>query len=269
MLDELSTEEQWEELGELLGLDQPYYQQYGIFIKDMVTGDFGQSIKERRPAIHVIGERVLATFELGAAAFLFSVVVGIPLGILSSVQRGSLLDQFGKVVALIGQSAPPFWIGIMFIFFFAVKLGWVPPSGRHDWNSIFLPAVTLGWFFVASQLRLIRSAMLDVLDSEYIKLARAKGVAPRSVIWKHALRNAMIPPLTFAGVTMGSLVAGSLTTEVVFAWPGLGQLAVQSLWAYDYPLLQGIVVIFTLIYVAASFLVDVLYAYIDPRIRYG
>ena len=269
MLDELSTEEQWEELGELLGLDRPYYQQYGIFIKDMVTGDFGQSIKEHRPAINVIGERVLATLELGAAAFLFSVVIGIPLGILSSVKRGSMLDQFGKVVALIGQSAPPFWIGIMFIFFFAVKLGWVPPSGRHDWNSIFLPAVTLGWFFVASQLRLIRSAMLDVLDSEYIKLARAKGVAPRSVIWKHALRNAMIPPLTFAGVTMGSLVAGSLTTEVVFAWPGLGQLAVQALWAYDYPLLQGIVVVFTLIYVAASFLVDVLYAYIDPRIRYG
>ena len=269
MLDELSTEEQWEELGELLGLDRPYYQQYGIFVKDMVTGDFGQSIKEHRPAINVIGERVLATLELGAAAFLFSVVIGIPLGILSSVKRGSMLDQFGKVVALIGQSAPPFWIGIMFIFFFAVKLGWVPPSGRHDWNSIFLPAVTLGWFFVASQLRLIRSAMLDVLDSEYIKLARAKGVAPRSLIWKHALRNAMIPPLTFAGVTMGSLVAGSLTTEVVFAWPGLGQLAVQALWAYDYPLLQGIVVVFTLIYVAASFLVDVLYAYIDPRIRYG
>ncbi len=269
MLDELSTEDQWEELGELLGLDRPYYQQYGIFIKDMVTGDFGQSIKERRPAIEVIGERVLATLELGAAAFLFSVVVGIPLGILSSVQRGSLLDQFGKVVALIGQSAPPFWIGIMFIFLFAVKLGWVPPSGRHDWNSIFLPAITLGWFFVASQLRLIRSAMLDVLDSEYVKLARAKGVSPRSVIWKHALRNAMIPPLTFAGVTMGSLVAGSLTTEVVFAWPGLGQLAVQALWAYDYPLLQGIVVVFTLIYVAASFLVDVLYGYIDPRIRYG
>ena len=269
MLDELSTEEQWEELGRVLGLDKPYYQQYGIFIKDMLTGDFGESIKERRPAIEVIGDRILATFELGAAAFLFSLVVGIPLGILSSVKRGSLLDQFGKIVALIGQSAPPFWIGIMFIFFFAVKLGWVPPSGRHDWNSIFLPAVTLGWFFVASQLRLIRSAMLDVLDSEYVKLARAKGVSARSIIWKHALRNALIPPLTFAGVTMGSLVAGSLTTEVVFAWPGLGQLAVQSLWAYDYPLLQGIVVVFTLIYVAASFLVDVLYAYIDPRIRYG
>ena len=269
MLDELSTEEQWEELGRVLGLDKPYYQQYGIFIKDMLTGDFGESIKERRPAIEVIGDRILATFELGAAAFLFSLVVGIPLGILSSVKRGSLLDQFGKVVALIGQSAPPFWIGIMFIFFFAVKLGWVPPSGRHDWNSIFLPAITLGWFFVASQLRLIRSAMLDVLDSEYVKLAKAKGVSARSIIWKHALRNALIPPLTFAGVTMGSLVAGSLTTEVVFAWPGLGQLAVQSLWAYDYPLLQGIVVVFTLIYVAASFLVDVLYAYIDPRIRFG
>ena len=270
MLDPLqSSRGDWEELGRLLGMDKPYYQQYGIFLKDMVRGDFGESIKEHRPVIDIIGDRVLATFELGAAAFLFSLLIGIPLGILSAVKRGSILDQFGKVVALIGQSAPPFWIGIMFIFLFAVKLGWVPPSGRHDWNSIFLPAVTLGWFFVASNLRLIRSAMLDVLDSEYIKLAKAKGVSGRAIIWKHSLRNALIPPLTFAGVTLGSLVAGSLTTEVVFAWPGLGQLAVQALWAFDYPLLQGIVVVFTLIFVAASFLVDVLYAYLDPRIRYG
>ena len=175
----------------------------------------------------------------------------------------------GKAVALIGQSAPSFWLGIMMIFFFAVKLGWVPPSGRQDWNSIFLPAITLGWFFVAANLRLVRSAMLDVLDSEYIKLARAKGVSRRAIIWKHALRNAIIPPLTFAGITLGTLVTGSLTIEVVFAWPGLGQLAVQAVRAVDYPLLQGIVMSFTLIYLMAAFLVDVLYAYIDPRIRYA
>ena len=271
MLSELSTGDvdQWEELGKKLGLDKPYYQQYGIFLKDMLTGNFGKSIKENREAADIIWERLIATFQLGIAAFLFSLVVGIPLGIVSSVNRGGILDNIGKVVALVGQSAPPFWIGIMLIFFFAVQLGWVPPSGREDWKGIILPAVTLGWFFVAANMRLVRSAMLDVLDSEYIKLARAKGVSSRVIIWKHALRNALIPPLTFAGVTMGSLVAGSLTTEVVFAWPGLGRLAVTAMLASDYPVLQGVVITYTVLYVGAAFLVDVMYAYIDPRIRFA
>ena len=271
MLSELSTGDvdQWEELGEKLGLNKPYYEQYGIFLRDMLTGNFGKSIKENREAADIIWERLVATFQLGVAAFAFSLIVGIPLGILSSVNRGGILDNVGKVVALIGQSAPPFWIGIMLIFFFAVQLGWVPPSGREDWKGIILPAVTLGWFFVAANMRLVRSAMLDVLDSEYVKLARAKGVSSKMIIWKHALRNALIPPLTFAGVTMGSLVAGSLTTEVVFAWPGLGRLAVNAMLASDYPVLQGVVITYTVLYVAAAFLVDVLYAYIDPRIRYA
>lgn len=271
MLSELSTGDvdQWEELGEKLGLNKPYYEQYGIFLRDMLTGNFGKSIKENREAADIIWERLVATFQLGVAAFAFSLIVGIPLGILSSVNRGGILDNIGKVVALIGQSAPPFWIGIMLIFFFAVQLGWVPPSGREDWKGIILPAVTLGWFFVAANMRLVRSAMLDVLDSEYVKLARAKGVSSKMIIWKHALRNALIPPLTFAGVTMGSLVAGSLTTEVVFAWPGLGRLAVNAMLASDYPVLQGVVITYTVLYVAAAFLVDVLYAYIDPRIRYA
>ena len=269
MLEDDATEEQWDELGKELGLDKPYYVQYARFVINVLQGDFGQSIKERRPVISVIVERLWATIQLGMAAFIFSLVIGIPLGVLSSIKRGSLADLLGKVIALIGQSAPSFWLGIMFIFWFAVKLGWVPPSGRQDWNSIILPMVTLGWAIIAANLRLMRSAMLDVLDSEYIKLARAKGVSGKSVIWKHSLRNALIPPLTFAGVNLGSLVTGSLTTEVVFSWPGLGQLAVHALWAFDYPLLQGVVIVFTLMYVGAAFLVDVLYAYIDPRIRYA
>lgn len=269
LLDDYADEQQWQELGEALGIDKPYYQQYGIFIADLFRGDLGQSIKERRPVIDVISQRIWPTFQLGLAAFAFSVVIGIPLGVLSSIQRGSALDIVGKVVALIGQSAPSFWLGIMFMFWFAVKLGWVPPSGRGEWRSIILPMVTLGWVFIAANLRLMRSAMLDVLDSEYVKLARAKGVTNRAVLWKHAFRNALIPPLTFAGVNLGALITGSLTTELVFAWPGLGQLAVQALWAFDYPLLQGIVIIYTLMYVAAAFFVDVLYAYIDPRIRYA
>ena len=157
----------------------------------------------------------------------------------------------------------------MLMFFFAVKLEWLPPYGRQEPTSIILPAVALGWFYAAANLRLLRSAMLNVLDSEYVKLARAKGVSSRAVIWKHSLRNALIPVLTFAGVTLGALVTGSLVVETVFAWPGLGQLAIQALVGNDYPLLQAVIVIFTLMYVVAALLVDVMYAYIDPRIRYA
>ena len=268
LLSEYATPEQWDAVGRDLGLDKPLVYQYGIFMRDMVKGNFGESIRERRPVIEAIGERIWPTFQLGLAAFIFSMVIGIPLGILSSVKRGSVLDLLSKVVALIGQSAPSFWLGIMLIFLVAVKLQWVPPSGRQDWNSIVLPMITLGWLFVASNMRLMRSAMLDVMDSEYIKLARAKGVTERSIIWKHALKNALIPPLTFAGVNLGSLVTGSLVIETVFAWPGLGKLAVASVQHLDYPMLQGVAIVFTLMYVAAAFLVDVLYAYIDPRIRF-
>jgi peptide/nickel transport system permease protein len=269
LLDDYSTKDDWDRLGRELGLDKPYYEQYGIFVKEALKGEFGESIQQGRPAMHIILERLPATIQLGVAAFVLSLIVGVPLGILSAVKRGSLLDQFSRVIALIGQSAPPFWLGIMLMFFFAVQLDWLPPFGREGPKSVILPAITLGWFYAAANLRLIRSAMLDVLDSEYIKLARAKGVSSRSIILKHAFRNALIPPLTFAGVTLGALVTGSLVTETVFAWPGLGKLAVDSLFGLDYPLLQGVVIIFTLMYVGASFLVDVLYAYIDPRIRYN
>jgi peptide/nickel transport system permease protein len=268
-LDDYSTQEDWDRLTVALGLDKPYYQQYGIFLKDALSGNFGQSIKERRPVMEVIVERLPATFQLGVAAFAFSILVGLPLGVLSAVKRGSALDVTAKIIALVGQSSPVFWLGIMLMFFFAVKLDWLPPYGRQEGVSIILPAVTLGWYYVAANLRLIRSGMLDVLDSEYVKLARAKGVSSRVVIWKHALRNALIPALTFAGITLGALVTGSIVVEQVFAWPGLGRLAVEALFGSDYPLLQGVVIVFTLMYVTAALLVDVLYAYIDPRIRYG
>ena len=269
LLGEFFTPEQYESVGKSLGLDKSYLEQYWVFLKGLLRGDFGASITEGKPAREVIQRRFMPTLRLGIAAFALSVVVGVTLGILSAVKRGSILDQIGKLVALIGQSAPSFWLGIMLIFFFAVWLKWVPPSGDEEWNSIFLPAITMGWFLVAANMRLVRSAMLDVLDAEYIKLARAKGVPSTSVIWKHAFRNAMIPPLTFAGVTLGSLVTGSVTTELVFAWPGLGLLAIRSTLLSDYPVLQGVVIIFTLLYVTAAFLVDVLYACIDPRIRYA
>ncbi|HEU0022464.1 MAG TPA: ABC transporter permease [Dehalococcoidia bacterium] len=268
-LDDYSKQADWDRLTVTLGLDKPYYQQYGIFMISVLKGEFGRSIKEQRPSMEVIIERLPATLQLGLAAFAFSVVLGVPLGILSAVKRGSVLDTVGKIVALIGQSAPVFWLGIMMMFLFAVRLDWLPPYGRQEAVSIILPAVTLGWFFAAANMRLLRSAMLNVLDSEFIKLARAKGVSNRAVIWKHSLRNALIPAMTFAGVTLGGLVTGSVVVETVFAWPGLGQLAIQALFGNDYPLMQAVIIVFTMMYVASALLVDVLYAYMDPRIRYA
>ena len=267
-LDDYSTQEDWDNLTITLGLDKPYYQQYGIFIKSALSGDFGESIKEGRPSMEIILERLPATLQLGLAAFIFSVLLGVPLGILSAVKRGSALDIIGKVVALIGQSAPVFWLGLMLMFFFAVKLEWVPPFGKQQVSSIILPAIALGWFYAAANMRLLRSSMLNVLDSEFVRLARAKGVSNNVVIWKHCLRNALIPVLTFAGVTLGGLVTGSVVVETVFAWPGLGRLAIEALLGNDYPLMQAVIIAFTLMYVMASLMVDIMYAYIDPRIRY-
>jgi len=270
LLDENASREQWERMGVELGLDKPYYYQYSLFMKDVLRGDFGESIKLQEPVMTAIAGRIWPTVQLGGGAFLLALVVGIPLGVLSAVMRGTALDQLGRVIAMVGQAAPSFWLGIMFMFFFAVKLGWVPPSGREGWNSIILPMVTLAWGgFLAGSLRLMRSAMLDVMDSEYIKLAKAKGVSTRSLIWKHAFRNALIPPLTLAGVSMPAILTGSITTELVFAWPGMGQLAIQALYTSDYPLLQGLTIMFTLGYVGIALAVDVLYAYIDPRIRFA
>ncbi len=268
-LDDYSTIEDFERLTITLGLDKPYYQQYGIFMKDALRGKFGDSIKESRPSMEVILERVPATLQLGLAAFVFSLLLGVPLGILSAVKRGTSLDIAGKLVAIVGQSAPVFWLGIMLMFFFAVKLEWLPPFGREHPSGIILPAIALGWYYAAANMRLLRSSMLNVLDSEYVRLARAKGVSNNAVIWKHCLRNALIPALTFAGVTLGGLVTGSVVIEQVFAWPGLGRLAIEALLGNDYPLMQAVIIVFTLMYVVAALFVDIMYAYIDPRIRYA
>ena len=269
LLDDYAVQEDYDLLKVKLGLDRPLYVQYGIFLRDAATLDFGNSVVTEQPVSLMIRDRIPATLQLGLAAFLFSLVLGVPLGILSSVKRDSVWDQLGKLVALLGQSMPPFWLGIMLMFFFAVTLGWVPPSGRYEWNSFILPAITLGWFTVAANMRLVRSAMLDALDSEYIKLARAKGVSETQIVWKHALKNAIIPPLTFMGVTLGALVTGSIVAEAVFAWPGVGLLAFDALRQSDYALLQGIVIFFTLAYLGTSLAVDILYAYLDPRIRFA
>ena len=268
LLDENASQEQWERMGEELGLDKPYYHQYGLFMKDVLRGNFGESIKLQEPVMTAIAGRIWPTVQLGGGAFLLALVVGIPLGVLSAVMRGTAVDQLGRVIAMVGQAAPSFWLGIMFMFFFAVKLGWVPPSGREGWNSIILPMVTLAWGgFLAGSLRLMRSAMLDVMDSEYIKLAKAKGVSTRSLIWKHAFRNALIPPLTLAGVSMPAILTGSITTELVFAWPGMGKLIIDSIQSLDRPVIVAYLMIIVLVFVIINLIVDVLYSILDPRVR--
>jgi peptide/nickel transport system permease protein len=263
------SEEQWENMGRRLGLDKPLIYQYGVFLGQLATGDLGRSIFQRKPVVKVIRDKLPATLQLGFSGLVFGLVMGIPLGVLSAVKRGTVWDYAGRFFALVGQAVPSFWIGIMLIFFFGVQLGWLPTARKGDLSSFILPSVTIGWFAGAGLLRLVRSSMLDVLDSEFVKLAKAKGVTSNAVIWKHAFRNALIPPLTFGALVIAGLVTGSIVVETVFAWPGIGLLAVSSVYNSDYPLTQGIVLVFTTVYVIMAFVVDVLYALVDPRIRYG
>lgn len=267
-LDEYSTQEQWDEWGRQMGLDRPLVVQYAIWIADAVRGDFGQSLSQRTNSLEVIAARIPATLQLALGAFAFALLVGLPLGVLSAVKRGSAVDYLGRAVALFGQALPPFWLGIMLILIFAVRLGWLPTSRQGGIENFILPSITLGWLAASGILRLVRSSMLEVLDSEYVKLARAKGVGRLHVVWKHAFRNAILAPLTYAGLLLASLITGAVVTETVFAWPGLGRLAVQAVYANDFPVITGVVMLFTVVYVGMNFLIDVAYGYFDPRIRY-
>ncbi len=268
LLDEYTTPEQWEAWGKKLGLDRPLIVQYGIWVGNAARGDFGQSLSQRTNSLDVILQRIPATVQLTMGAFVFAFIVGLPLGVLSAVQRGSALDYTGRLFALFGQALPPFWLGIMLILIFAVELEWLPPYGRGSIQHYVLPSVTLGWLAASGFLRLMRSSMLEVLDSEFVKFARAKGVESRWIIWKHAFRNAMLAPLTYAGLLLAGLITGTVVTETVFAWPGLGRLAVQSVYANDFPVMTGVVMLFTVVYVGMNFIVDIAYALFDPRIRY-
>ena len=268
LLTTYTSQEQWDAWGKRWGLDKPIVVQYGIWLGNALKGDFGESLRELRPVRKVILERIPATLQLAAGAFVFSLAVGVPLGILAAVKRGSAWDYIGRTFALFGQALPPFWLGIMLILLFAVQVSWLPTSGKGGLNHYILPSITLGWLTASGILRIVRSAMLEVLGSEYIKLARAKGVSSRSIVWKHALRNAMLAPLTFGGLILAAFFTGAVVTETVFGWPGLGRLAVQSVNNNDFPTMTGVVLVFTVIYLAINTLVDILYAYIDPRIRY-
>ncbi len=264
-----ATDEQQLALERDLGLDQPYPIQYFKFVGNALQGDFGDSIKwDGQTAMGMVIDRFPATLQLAGIAMGISLLIAVPVGVLSAIKKDTIFDYIGKIIALAGQSLPPFWLGIVLIFIFAVSLNLFPTSGSGGGKNLILPAITLGWFQVAAMMRLVRSAMLEVLDSEYIKLARIKGIVEWKVIWKHALRNASIPPLTFFGIVAGQLMTGAVITESVFTWPGTGLLAVDAIRSRDYPVVQAVVITFAGIYIMSNLVVDILYAYLDPRIRY-
>jgi peptide/nickel transport system permease protein len=259
---------EYEAMQKKLGLDRPLVVQYLDFLTDLVRADFGTSHFLERPAREVLFERLPATLQLASAAFVLSVIVGVPLGVVSAIKRDSMIDKFGKLFATMGIATPNFWIAIMLIMLFGAILGWLPTYGRGGVDHLILPAFVLGWSAMAGMVRLGRSSMLEVLDSEYVKFARVKGLSERLVVWKHALKNATIPLLTFSGLTLAGLLNGSVAVEVVFAWPGIGRLMLQGINARDFPIVQATVMASGLFYIISALLVDILYAYVNPRIRY-
>lgn len=250
-----------------LGLDRPLSIQYVQFLADAVRGDFGTSFRHQQPALGLVLERLPATLELAFAALFLSVVIAAPLGIVAAVYRGRVPDMLAMAFAVVGQATPFFWMGIMLILIVSLELGWLPTSGRGTWQHLVLPAVTLATHLAAILARLTRTSMLEVLGQHYITTARAKGLRERSVILVHALKNAAVPVVTLIGLQFGTLLGGAVVTETVFAWPGVGRLAVQSIFVRDYPVVQASVFVLALSFVTINLVVDLLYGYLDPRIR--
>ena len=251
-----------------LGLDQPLWWQYLIFAKNAVTGDFSHSYRWNEPALGLVLQRLPATIELACAAMLFSLTVALPFGVLSAVYRGGWIDRFGKVFAMLGQAMPNFWIGLVMILIFSISFRWFPAYGRGTLAHLVLPAIALGWYPVAAMTRIIRSGMLDVLDADYIRMARAVGAPKPVLIWKYALRNAAIPLVTVLGVYFAASLGGAFVVESVFAWPGLGRMVVEAVFARDFPVVQAGVLVISVLFVVTNILVDLSYGIIDPRIRH-
>ena len=264
-----ATEEDYANARRYLGLDRPYVEQYLTFVGRAVTGDFGTSIRARRPVSELLLERLPNSLRLAIFAMAVSLAMAFPLGVLAAVNKGSGIDRAAQVIAVLGQSLPSFWVAIILVEFVAGRWQWLPAGGSDGFTSYVLPGFTLGWFVVAGLMRLLRSGMLEVLDSEYVKLARIKGVAERRVIWLHALKNALIPVVTFAGIYFSILVTTAIVVETVFAWPGLGRLAYDGITSRDFPVIQAVVLTTAAIVAAVNLGVDLLYAVIDPRIRHA
>ncbi len=251
-----------------LGLDRPLWTQYWIFLTNALVGDFGVSYRWQQPALNLVLERLPATVELAIAALIFSVSVAVPLGVLSAVYRGGWVDRFGRILAMLGQAMPNFWVGLMLILVFAVGLGWLPAFGRGGPQHLILPAIALGWYPVAAQMRIVRSGMLDVLESDYIRLSRALGTPERLLIWKYAFRNAAVPLLTMLGVYFAAMLGGAFIVEVIFAWPGIGRMVVEAVFSRDFPVVQAGVLFSSVLFVLSNLLVDISYGLVDPRIRH-
>lgn len=269
MLPETATEEDREILRAALGLDQPLYQQYFVYIKNVLQGDFGNSFHYGEPALPLVLERLPATFELAAVAMLIGIVIAVPCGMISAVKRNTVLDVIISFLSVIGKAMPNFWMGIMLILLFSVSLGLFPVSGRGGVEHIVLPAFTIGIGLAAQMTRLIRSNMLEILSQDYIRTARSKGLREVLVVGRHAFRNGLIPVVTIMSLQFTSLIGGTLVTETVFAWPGLGQLLVTSVNMRDMAVVQAAVFIIALVVIVCNMLTDVVYRYLDPRIKYN
>ncbi len=264
-----TTEAELEEIRRKFGLDRPAYERYGRYLLNLARGDLGVSGTSRRQVSEMMAERIPPTLQLAAVGLVIAMLFGIPLGVVAAVKRNTIFDQASKLFAIIGMSAPQFWVAIMLIMFFGAQLKWLPTYGRGGIDHYILPGIAISLFVMAGFMRLTRSSMLEVLDSEFVKFARIKGLQERLVIFKHALKNAIIPVLTFGGVSFAGLLNGAIVVEVVFAWPGLGRLMLDSIRERDTVVIMATILTSGFIYILLSTVVDILYAYVDPRIRYG
>lgn len=270
LLPDDATEEQIAAFTRDWGLDQPLWRQYLTFLGNALQGDFGTSLKwPGESAMGFVLDRMPATLQLGGLAILISVVIAMPLGIAAAVYKDSYIDRGAQVFALLGQSMPNFWLGIVLIWVFSVWLGWLPTSGMGSFAHVILPAIAIAWFQISALARLTRSAMLEVLDAEYIKLARVKGVSEWKVVWKHALRNAAVVPLTYFGILAASILTGSVVIETVYSWPGMGWVAIEAIRGRDFPVVQAVIIAYAVIYMLSNLFVDLLYVVVNPRIRHG
>ena len=269
LLPEDATRDDREHLLKALGLDRPLHEQLVKFVGGALHGDLGTSIRYRRPAVELFMERLPNTLTLVPLALISAVVIAIPLGLLAAVYRGTIIDRLSGAIAVLGIATPSFWLGIILIYVFSIQLGWLPSARMGGPAHYILPTITLAAFLVAGMMRLVRSSVLEILDTEYVKLARIKGLSQTVVIWKHCLRNALIPVVTLFGVFFALLVTGAIVTETVFAWPGVGRLTYEAVIFRDYPLLQAVILMKGIIVLGVNLGVDILYAYLDPRVRYS
>ena len=262
-----ATNEDYERIREKLGLNEPLIVQYGIFLGDAVQGDLGYSYHRTGASLDIVADKVLGTVKLTAAGLVVALGLGLPLGVFAALRRGSPLDWLARLIAVFGQATPSFWLGLMLIFFLATKVSWFPTAGAEGFRSLVLPAIALGLLSAAGFMRLTRSGMIDVMSTDFIRTARAKGLNERTVILRHGLRHALIPVMTILGIELGRLIAGSVIIEVVFSWPGIGRLMIESILQSDYPTVQAGLVVIAASITLGNLIVDLTYRVIDPRIR--